>query len=97
MSSPAGVPVPPADRGSSSEVNLIRVRFLRRAGAWLLTSVDAAPTREGTLPAAPGGRLPTEAQVSAASTINPWAMLQQRDKKDPRPRSLRDSLDSRRR
>src|SRR5258708_12274912 len=92
MCFPSWVPCLGAGRGSSPEVNLIRVRFLRRAGAWLLTSVDAAPTREGTLPAAPGGRLPTEAQVSAASTINPWAMLQQRDKKNPRPTPLQDSL-----
>src|SRR5260370_39224547 len=66
-------PVPRADWGGPTKANLIRVRFLQRAGAWPLFSVDAGPTREGTPADAPGGPPPTEARGFGASTTGSWA------------------------
>src|SRR5258708_38235022 len=76
---PSWGPVPGADRVGWPKANSIRVRYRRRAGAWPLTSVDAGPTPEGTLPAPPGGPLSTEDRGSAASTIAPSAARRQRD------------------
>src|SRR6266480_2891622 len=79
------------------QTNSGHVHYHQHVGAWPLTSVDAGPTRGGTLPGAPGGPPPTEAPGFAASTIGPSAAWRQRDKRVPQVRRLGDSSDSRRR
>src|SRR6266849_446900 len=90
-------PIPRPDRTETHQTSSSRVRCRRRAGAWPLPSVDAEPTREGKLPDAPGGPLPTEARGFAASTIGPSAASRQRDKRVPEARRLGDSSGSPRR
>src|SRR5260370_32526104 len=90
-------PVRGAAWGGPPKANSIRVRFLQRAGAWPLLSVDAGPTREGTPTDAPGGPPPTEARGFAASTIGPWAAWRQQDKKIHHSKRSRESSDSHRR
>src|SRR5260370_42223764 len=68
--------VPPG-RTALHRINSIRVRYRRRAGASPLSSVDAAPTREGTRQGAPGDQIRSEARQFAASTIGPTAAWRQ--------------------
>src|SRR5207302_10724655 len=75
MCFPSWVSVPRAGWAGSSEFILIRVRFLRLACVWPLSSVDTEPTREGTQLVVPGGPHLTAAHVSIASPINTLATL----------------------
>src|SRR5712672_3880146 len=89
--------VPRAGRAGSHTTSLIRVHFLRRAGASLRSSVDAEPIRAGTLQDAPGDPLRSEALGFAASTRGPWAVSRPPDRKSPPSKRLRGSLGSRQR
>src|SRR5271163_199955 len=74
----------------------IRGHFPERGCAPSLLSVDAAPTREDTRPAAADGPLHCATPKSAASEAIPLATCQQLRKKGFLPRGHRDSWDNHR-
>src|ERR1700719_686242 len=72
----------------STTINSIRARSQPIGCAQTLLSVDAGPSREGSLSIAPGVRFRCEAPGVAASTSNPWARPQPLEKKTT-PRNRR--------
>src|ERR1700724_4161754 len=60
-------------KSSPTMINSIRARSQPIGRAQTLLSVDAGPSREGSLSIAPGVLFRCEAPRVAASTSNPWA------------------------
>src|SRR6202521_500527 len=87
----------PMAKSSPTMINSIRAHSQPIGRAQTLLSVDAGPSREGSLLIAPGVLFRCEAPRAAASTSDPWARLRLFEKKTIARGRREDFLDNHRR